>query len=107
MEESILGEIKELLNVPSGDPSFDADIRIHINSALAILRQVGIGPEEGYMISGLNNVWQEFVTDISDLSMVKQYVYAKTKKIFDPPASATVAAALDACINEVEWRLSK
>ena len=43
--ESILETIKKLLGPDSSYEVFDEDIIIHINTALADLTQLGVGPE--------------------------------------------------------------
>ena len=45
MEESILISIKKLLGITKDDTDFDTDIIIHINSVLAVLSQLGVGPD--------------------------------------------------------------
>ncbi len=51
MTESILTSIKKLLGIEESYEHFDADIIMHINSALMILTQLGVGPSEGFSIS--------------------------------------------------------
>ena len=46
MGESILTSTKKLLGIEDDDTSFDLDVLIHINTALAILNQLGVGPNE-------------------------------------------------------------
>ena len=47
---SILESIKQMLGVDVEDTNFDRDLIIHINGALMIMNQLGIGPD-GYKIS--------------------------------------------------------
>ena len=47
MDNSILTEIKKLLGLDESYKAFDTDIIIHINTALMILTDIGIGPEDG------------------------------------------------------------
>ena len=49
--DSILTSIKKLLGIPEEYTAFDADLLIHINSVLAILTQMGIGPSDGFIIT--------------------------------------------------------
>ena len=85
--------------------NFDQDLLISINSAFATLRQVGVGPENGFK-ADVNSTWDDYtiVSDI-DIDMVKDYIYLKTKMIFDPPVNSTVINAVNEQIKELEWRL--
>lgn len=85
--------------------NFDQDLMISINSAFATLRQVGVGPKEGFKID-TDSTWDDY--DISsdiDIDMVKDYIYLKVRIIFDPPASSTILQAYTEQIKELEWRL--
>ena len=49
--DSILTSVKKLLGLTEEYTAFDADLIMHINSVLMILRQMGVGPQEGFGIS--------------------------------------------------------
>lgn len=59
--ESILSSIKKLLGPEEDYDHFDADIIFHINSALSDLNSIGIGPEEGFVISDETAKWSDFI----------------------------------------------
>lgn len=104
--ESILGSVKKLLGINDID-DFNQDIIIHINSAISILRQLGVGPNKGFFITGEKETYNDYLGDNSEeISMVKQYLYCKVRKIFDPPTSGSVLSALEETIKELEWRLN-
>lgn len=105
MEESILKTIKQLIGCPDDFEQFDLDLTIHINSAFATLTQLGVGPKEGYRITGLDNVWSEFEEDAQKSSLIKDYVYIKTRLLFDPPTSGALMDSLKEQLKEMEWRL--
>ena len=105
MEESILKTIKQLIGCPDDFEQFDMDLTIHINSAFATLTQLGVGPKEGYRITGVDNVWNEFEDDPQKLSLIKDYVYIKTRLLFDPPTSGSLMDSLKEQLKEMEWRL--
>ena len=105
MEESILKTIKQLIGCPDDFEQFDLDLTIHINSAFAALTQLGVGPKEGYRITGPDNVWSEFEEDTQKSSLIKDYVYIKTRLLFDPPTSSALMDSLKEQLNEMEWRL--
>ena len=63
MEESILKTIKQLIGCPDDFEQFDLDLIVHINSSFATLTHLGVGPKEGYRITGSDNAWSEFEED--------------------------------------------
>lgn len=105
-DESILDSIKKLLGISAECTSFDTDIILHINSVLAVLNQLGAGPEEGFFIFDSSAKWSDVIDDNSRLNLVKSYVYGKVKLLFDPPASSSVLGALERTVSELEWRIS-
>ena len=105
MQESILKTIKQLTGCPDDFEQFDLDLTIHINSAFATLTQLGVGPKEGYRITGPDNVWSEFEEDTKKASLIKDYVYIKTRLLFDPPTSGSLMDSLKEQLKEMEWRL--
>lgn len=106
METSILTSIKKLLGVAEDYAEFDEDIITHINSVFLNLTQLGVGPEEGFMIENDTAVWEDFINDSVQLQAVKTYVYLKVKLLFDPPLSSSVTESINRMIAELEWRLN-
>lgn len=104
MQESILTSIKKLLGVTEDYTHFDTDVIMHINSVFMILMQLGIGPAEGFSITGDSEVWSDFLSDATWFESVKSYVYLKVKLIFDPPQSGTLLNAMEKQVSEFEWR---
>ena len=106
--DSILTSIKKLLGIAEDYESFDNDIIMHINTVFSILRQIGIGSEDGFAIEDKEATWDDFITDEDDLlkiQMIKTYVYQKVRLLFDPPTNASFIEALNNSIKELEWRL--
>ena len=108
LDESILGSIKKLLGLDGDYDAFDQDVAIHINSALASLTQLGIGPANGFMITGSQETWQQLMqdNDPQTLQNVKTFVYINVKKVFDPPGASNHLTALDDVLKETTWRIS-
>ena len=106
MSESILESTKKILGIESDYTAFDMDIIMHINSALATLHQLGIGPEEGFMIEDASAEWGELLDDDPRLNQVKSYIYLKVRVVFDPPTTSFVLAAFEKQIQEHEWRIN-
>ena len=106
METSILTSIKKMLGIAEDYTEFDEDIITHINSVFLNLTQLGVGPEEGFMIKDDTAVWEDFINDGIQLQAVKTYVYLKVKLLFDPPLSSSVTESINRMIAELEWRLN-
>ena len=106
METSILTSIKKMLGIAEDYTEFDEDIITHINSVFLNLTQLGVGPEEGFMIEGDTAVWEDFIDNSIQLQAVKTYVYLKVKLLFDPPLSSSVTESINRMIAELEWRLN-
>lgn len=104
--ESILTSIKKLIGYEKEVTSFDDDIIMHINSVLADLTQIGVGPSEGFSISDANITWKDYIDDDPTIANVKQYIYLKVKLVFDPPTNSSVLAAMERTADKLEWRLN-
>ena len=102
--ESILNSIKKLLGIDETYEAFDTDIIMHINSVFSVLNQLGVGPEEGFYITGDTQTWTDFLGDRKDIELVKSYVYMKVRLIFDPPQSSAVIESMNRAVSEFEWR---
>ena len=104
-EQSILDYVKKLLGIQKDYTHFDPDVIYGINAAFAVLTQLGVGPEEGFMINDDSAKWVDFVSDTFRLSLIKPYVYLKTRLLFDPPTSTSLIESINKTISEYEWRL--
>ena len=102
---SILDSIKQLLGIDVNDTSFDKELIIHINGALMILNQLGVGPEDGYSIVDKNNTWDEFIGDRTDLELIKTDIYLRVRLIFDPPQNSFLVTSIEKQIQEYDWRI--
>lgn len=105
--DSILTSIKKLNNVAADYTAFDNDFVLYINSALADLNQVGIGPVEGFAVVDGGEIWDDFIGDDPRLNAVKTFVALKVRLFFDPPASSfaidMMQKQLDEHINRLMW----
>lgn len=106
MTESILNTIKQMVGVEQDYDAFDMDLVVDINSAFYSLRQLGVGPTEGFTISDDVAKWNDFVEDKSLLGLVKTYVYSKVRMLFDPPTNSFLTSSIEKQISEYEWRLN-
>lgn len=102
---SILDSVKAQLGICEEDTSFDKELIIHINSVLAHVTQIGVGPSEGFAITDSSEQWDQLIQDSMTLQNVKSFVFLRVKLLFDPSASATIMNAQEAMAKEMEWRL--
>lgn len=108
VEDSILLSVKQMLGGldPSYDSAFDADIIMHINTSLATLTQLGVGPDAGFEISDDTATWSDFIGTDPRLGMIKTFVYCDVRIVFDPPRTSFVLDALQKKREELLWRLN-
>lgn len=104
-EESILITIKKMLGLTADYTPYDMDIVVFINSALMTLQQLGVGPTEGFSITGGEENWYDFIPYDTSIEGVKTYIYLCVKMLFDPPANSFVMDAMKHQKEELEWRL--
>lgn len=103
--DSILNTIKKLLNIEETDTDFDTELILDINSVFAVLNQIGLGPVNGFVITGANEGWSSYTTN-AQLNDVVSYVHLKVKMLFDPPTSSAHIQAYEKLIDELTWRLN-
>jgi hypothetical protein len=105
-DESILTETKKVLGIAEDVTVFDPDVRMHINSALATLNQLGIGPEDGFEVVDADQVWSDFLATEVKFNPVKTYVHLRVKMVFDPSPNSWTTVAMKEQIEQLEWRLN-
>jgi hypothetical protein len=103
--DSILTSIKKLLGITEEYEHFDGDVIVHINSAFATLRQLGVGPTTGFFITDNSAEWSTFISSEVIKPMAISYTHIKVKLVFDPPASSVVMEAMKNTAAELEWRI--
>lgn len=103
--DSILISIKKLLGIDEYCDHFDSDVIMHINSALVVLNQLGVG-KPGFMVTSNVETWSDLLGGSLELEFVKTYVFMKVKLIFDPPQSSAAIESMNRLISELEWRIN-
>lgn len=109
MEESILDSVKLSLGIPVEYEHFDQQIMLHLNTVMAILPQLGVGPEEGFFVQDDSTTWGELIGDTElayKLLYVKSYVCLRVRLLFDPPSSSGAIDAMERQMRELEWRIT-
>ena len=108
LNESILLSVRRGLDA---DEYYDNRLIMLINTVIAILSQLGVGPEEGFSISGTEETWNDFLSKTDNsreiFNMVQTYVTYKVGLMFDAPQSSSVATAMKETVDALEWRLKK
>ncbi len=105
MERSILKSTKKILGLDDSYTAFDLDVLTHINTAIGILAQAGIGPQGGINIEDDVAEWGELEVSGGKLSLVRTYVFLRTRMFFDPPTTSYHLTAVKEQIEELEVRL--
>ena len=101
--ENILSSIKTMLNVEQSITAFDSELLMFINSAIAELIQGGVGPQSGLNVES-NTDWSAFSDNSSIVSYSKQYVYCKTRLLWDPPSNSFIVNSFEKQADESYWR---
>lgn len=104
--ESILTSIKKQLGIEEDYTHFDPELIIYINSSIATLTQMGVGPVEGFTIEDDLATWTDFVGEDPRMKMVPSCIFMKVKLMFDAPQSSIVMETIKQMIAEQEWRLT-
>ena len=106
MTESILRSVAKNLGLPAEYDVFDPDLVMNINTVLADLNQMGIGPAEGFEISDDTATWDDFLEGETRLNSVKSYTYMRVKLMFDPPTTSYLIDAYQRQADKLEWRIN-
>lgn len=105
--DNILETVKSGIGIQPTDTVFDGPITVHINSALMIVNQFGIGLDSVRV--GLDGaaLWSEFLPNGDDqlIDLTKTYVILKVRALFDPPTSGIVTGAQQELLKEASSRL--
>lgn len=103
----ILYSVKKQLGQPPESTEFDVDLIIHINSAINTLSQLGIGPEEGFIVESNDETYEDYLgEDYLGRGMVSLYIFYMTKLGFDgSDLPSTLVQLLNQKTKELEWRL--
>lgn len=105
--ESILASTKKLANLGEDYEAFDSDIIMYMNGVFLTLKQLGVGPKNGFVVKDHKTLWSDFIPENEVLrESVKVYMGAKVRLQFDPPLSTALLEALKEIVKEYECRLN-
>lgn len=107
MQTSILNTVKPYCGITPEQTNFDVIIIPNINTVLADLYQLGVGPKTGFAVLDEHTTWEEFI-GVNDprFSNLITYVGLRVRMLFDPPTNSTVSASIEREIAKLEWRLN-
>lgn len=106
--DSILQSVKQLLGVNPEYSYFDKELIMLINSVLMILKQLGVGPEQGFQITNAEETWNDFLGDDElRFAGVRAYVAQKVRLMWDTQSlTGAVLESFQKNVAEFEWRLN-
>lgn len=104
MSGSILNDTKHALGIEPDDDTFDTTVIMHINTYLAHLSQLGVGPTVGFAIADETATWDELF-DSALLNSVKSYVALRVRNLLDPLPTGFGQQSMDRQIAEMEFRI--
>lgn len=100
----ILQTVKQGLLIIDTYTAFDSRIVDVINTAIAMLAQIGYTPAEGFEVTGNDETWDDLITD-KGFNMVKTFVIEQVCLLFDPPTSSFALDAKQKFVEELEHRI--
>jgi hypothetical protein len=103
---SILDSVKKNLGIAADYDVYDSDILLYINGVFSTLNQLGVGPEDGFVIEDDSTEWDDFLMNDPRLNHVRTYVSLRVRMLFDPPQTSHAQEAIKEQIKEHEWRLN-
>lgn len=107
LSSSIFDTIAKMIGEDPASSDFITDIIVDINTSIAILTQLGVGPRGGFFITGRTETWTDFIGEDNNLlEMAKTYIYSKARIMFDPPQSSSALEAMKQVCSELEWRIN-
>lgn len=106
MIPSILNSVKKNLGIAEDYDVYDNDILLFINGVFSTLNQLGVGPDEGFLVEDDSAEWDDFLGGDPRKNHVRTYMFLKVKFMFDPPPTSYAQEAVKELIREHEVRIS-
>lgn len=103
---SILTSTKKILGLEEDYTAFDLDVITHINTVFSRLKQLGIGPAEGFLIEDETATWDDFVSGRNEYNAVKSYMYLRVRLLFDPPQTSYLISSQQSQIEALEVQMN-
>ena len=103
---SIFNDVKKMCGVSADYTAYDTDFYLYINAVFSTLQQLGVGPEEGFMIDDTTTEWVDFLGTDLRYNNVKTYMAMRVRMLFDPPETSFLISAMNEQILSLEWRIN-
>lgn len=105
---TIFSDVKDALGINPEDEAFDTRIKMHLETELAVLGQLGVF-EDGNNFDPDGMTWMDLSNHSRDpgnqhFSMVKNYILLRSQLVFDPP-NGSVLTYQEAITKELAWRI--
>lgn len=105
---TIFSDVKDALGINPEDEAFDTRIKMHLETELAVLGQLGLF-EEGGSFDPYTTTWDDLDNRSRDpgnqhFGMVKNYILLRSQLAFDPP-NGSVLAYQESITKELSWRI--
>ncbi len=101
--DSILETMLTLAGDSPSMPAYKTDIMLYTNGLFGRLKNLGVGPKEGFYITGEEETWDDFMEEGPERAAVQSYMTFKIKLMFDPPQNSTVLQSYERLAAEFEW----
>lgn len=105
---TIFLDVKDALGINPEDEAFDTRIKMHLETELAVLGQLGVF-EEGSNFDIDIMTWKDLDNRTRDpgnqhFSMIKNYILLRSQLVFDPP-NGSVLTYQEGITKELTWRI--
>lgn len=106
VKDSILNSTKAMLGIVPEYSAFDNQLIMLINTQFSSLNQIGVGPDDGFEITGENETWGDYLDNNKLLNLVITFVHLNVRLLFDPPTNSFAVDAIQKAIDEYTWRIN-
>jgi len=106
IRDSILKSTKAMLGIIQDYDIFDEQLIMLINTQFSTLHQLGVGPDEGFSITGDDETWTDYMGSSKLLNLVITFVHLNVRLLFDPPTNSYAVDAMRKAIDEYTWRIN-
>lgn len=102
---SILDTTKLQCGIEPDVTDYDVEFIAHINTVFFVFQQLGLGPEEGFLIFDKNAKWGDYI-GMDQIAGVISLMGLRVRLLYDPPTTGPATEAMERRCTELEWRLN-
>ena len=105
---TIFSDVKDALGINLEDEAFDTRIKMHLETELAVLGQLGVFADQSKFDLDILS-WDDLDKRSRDpgnqhFSMIKNYLLLRSQLVFDPP-NGSVLSYQEGITKELTWRI--